>query len=176
MPAMKASFVMVVSVVMVALVAASCGGDSESTTTSSVADTTTTSSVADTTTTSAAPADVLITFDGATCSVSGGPLEPGLAEVLVLNTSPNPVWVTVVPLTSSYQVDDVAADVDAGRYQFGSDDPIDVESFEVVNMGPTNATEPSYNPFTATPGSFAVVCLDALGLKQFLAAEVFEVS
>ena len=165
MPAMKARFVLVVSVVMVALVAASCGGDSESTTTSSVADTTTTS---------AAPADVLITFDGGTCSVSGGPLEPGLAEVLVLNTSPNPVWVTVVPLTSSYQVDDVVADVDAGRYQFGSDDTVNV-GFEGVNMAP-NATEPSYTPFTATPGSFAAVCVDQLGLKEFLAADGFEVS
>ena len=121
------------------------------------------------------PTEVLITFDGATCSVSGGPLEPGLAEVSVLNTTQDPVSAIVVPLTSSYQVDDVAADVDAGRYQFGSDDPADVGSFNIVNMGP-NATEPSYTPFTATPGSFAVVCLDALGLKQFLAAEVFEVS
>ena len=119
--------------------------------------------------------EVLITFDGATCSVSGGPLEPGLAKVSVLNTTPDPVSAIVVPLTSSYQVDDVAADVDAGRYQFRSDDPFDVGSFNIVNMGP-NATEPSYNTFTATPGSFAVVCLDALGLKQFLAAEVFEVS
>ncbi len=164
---------LVTMAVCMAVTAAACSSSETEPATTSATTTTTTATPA-TTTTSAAPAEVLITFDGAMCSVSGGPLEPGLAEVLVLNTSPNAVWVTVVPLTSSYEVDDVAADVDAGRYQFGSDDTVNV-GFEGVNMAP-NATEPSFTPFTATPGSFAAVCVDQLGLKEFLAAEVFEVS
>ena len=177
MPVKRWKFLLISCVCTLALVAASCGGDSDSATTASNPAVTTTGAVADTTTTSTAPAEVLITFDGAICSVIGGPLEPGFAQsVSVMSTSPNPGGLMIITLTDSYQLTDVAADAAAGRYFAAtSDDPVDIGSYTVRIMA-ANATEPTIRPFTATTGSFAVLCFDTLEAEAFLAREVFEVS
>lgn len=168
--------------VAIALVAASCGGDSDPTSTAAGTGATTTTSAPAATTTTEALAQAtpaLVTFDGASCSVTGGPVEPGLSEISVLNTSSVGAEALLLKLNSTYTVDTLGGDVTAGRFDrwglAGNDDPSGFDEAGSVRM-PQNASEPTIQPFTATSGTWAVVCLDFLNLKGFLGSDGIEVS
>jgi len=138
-------------IIAFSLVAAACGGgDSDTTTT--------------TTTTSEVPAEsspALVAFDGVTCSVSGGPVEAGLSEISVLNTSSSLAAALLFLLTSTFTLDSLVGDVTAGRYDNwvagASDNPPGSNEGQFSIMSP-NASESSLRPFTATSGTWAVVC------------------
>lgn len=170
-----------VLIAALSLTAASCGGDSDPTTTALGSSDATTTTIAVTTTTTEAPPEpeaALVTFDGTSCAVTGGPVEPGLSEILVLNTSSASAEAHLIKLSTSYTLEAAATDVGTDRFDRwgleGNDDPT---GYEFVNTRmPLNATDPTVQPFTATTGTWAVVCLDFLNLDAFIAADVFEVS
>lgn len=119
-----------------------------------------------------------VLFDGASCVVSDGALDAGLKQVSVLNTSSNGSEALLGKLTTAYGLDEVAADVAAGRFdRWGQPDNDNPTGFEEINGArmPQNATEPTLQPFTATTGTWAVVCLDFLDEKAYIAADVIEV-
>ncbi len=164
-------------VVVLAIVAAACGGDSTDSPTTAPGPSSTTT----TTTTSGVlrePTVPSVLFDGASCGVSDGALDPGLKQVSVLNTSSNGSEALLGKLTTAYGLDEVAADVAAGRFdRWGQPDNDNPTGFEEINGArmPQNATEPTLQPFTATTGTWAVVCLDFLDEKAYIAADVIEV-
>ena len=168
------------------IVAAACGGDStDSPTTApspsaSRSTTTTTITTVATTATSVSsePTVPSVLFDGTSCVVSDGALEAGLKQVSVLNTSSNGSEALIGKLTAAYGLDEVAADVTAGRFdRWGKPDNDNPTGFDESNGArmPQNATEPTLQPFTATTGTWAVVCLDFLDEKAYLAADVIVV-
>ncbi len=154
------------------LVAAACGGDSDTTTT-------TTTAAPATTTTSEAPPEstpALVAFDGATCTVSGGPVEPGLSEISVLNTSSSDVEVLLLRVTSTFTLDNLVGDVTAGRYDdwvARSDDNPPGSNEGQLHVMPANASESSPRPFTAASGTWAVVCLQID--TAYIGSDVIEV-
>ena len=165
------------------VIAASCSGDSDPTTTTAAvaADTTTTTAAPATTTTSEAPAEsspALVAFDGATCTVSGGPVEAGLSEISVLNTSSSSADALLLPLTSTLTLDTVAGDVTAGRYDgfnpLVDDNPTGSGAGQFSIM-PANMSESNPRPFTAKSGTWAVVCLQMATSKAYMGSDVIEV-
>ena len=154
------------------LMGAACGGgDSDTTTTTTAAPSTTTTSEGPPESTPA-----LVAFDGASCTVSGGPVEPGLSEISVLDTSSSDVEVLLLRVTSTFTLDNLVGDVTAGRYDnwvAGADDnpPGSNEGQFVIN--PPNASESSSRPFTATSGTWAVVCHETG--TAYMGSDVIEV-
>ena len=163
--------------VVLAIIAAACGGDSADSPTTAPGPSPTTSTTT-TTSVSSEPTVPSVLFDGASCVVSDGALGAGLKQVSVLNTSSNGSEALLGKLTTAYGLDEVAADVAAGRFdRWGQPDNDDPTGFEEINGArmPQNATEPTLQPFTATTGTWAVVCLDFLDEKAYIAADVIEV-
>ncbi len=169
-------------IIAFSLVAAACGGgDSDTTTTTAAvaADTTTTTAAAATTTTSEVPAEsspALVAFDGATCTVSGGPVEAGLSEISVLNTSSSLAAALLFLLTSTFTLDTLVGDVTAGRYDNwvagASDNPPGSNEGQLKIMSPS-ASESSPRPFTAKSGTWAVVCHETG--TAYMGSDVIEV-
>ena len=120
-----------------------------------------------------------VTFDGATCVVEGGPIAAGLAQVSVHNTSSNPGEAWLILLGDGYQLSDLEADVSAGRFDKygleGNDDPSGWDDINAARMAASMA-EPLLQPFTASTGSWGVVCADFLDLKAFMGSATIEVS
>jgi hypothetical protein len=122
----------------------------------------------------------LIAFDGEECSVTGGPLEAGLSDFLMLNTSSASADTLLLKLTASLTLDVVADDVAAGRYNGynplapGGDDPPTGASGPFTIM-PADMSEAKSKTFNATSGSWAVVCLQMSTSMAYMGTDVIEV-
>lgn len=158
------------------------GGDSGSDTTIASVPATTTTPPVDTTTTTETPAEpvpAFVTFDGSSCTVTGGPVEPGLSQISVLNTSSIGAEALLIKLNSAYTVETLTVDVSADRYDRwhleGNDDPRGFDEVGGARL-PQNASEATVQPFTASTGTWGVVCLDLLNVDAYLGSDVIEVS
>ena len=165
--------------------------------------TTTTPSPPTTTTTTtteglAESSPVLIAFDGKTCTVTGGPLEAGLADISMLNTSPASADALLLLLTESLTLDDVADDVAAGLYDDFNppplafrrqrsqrepyapgasldDGPASEAGGVVFSIMPEGMSEALTKTINAKSGTWAVVCLQMTTSMAYMGTDVIEV-